>query len=113
MLVVLILHYKIQAFVAILLVSLGLGLAAGMAPDRVLESIATGLGRMMANVAILLVLGAILGRLLDASGAAEVIARTLINAFGTARASLAILAALLLTAPSANAARCTRDASGK
>lgn len=92
-LLVLIIRYKLQAFVALVVVSIGLGLAAGMPPEKVLASVGTGLGKIMTDVAVILALGAMLGRMLDVSGAAEVIARTLINAFGTARASLAILAA--------------------
>src|SRR5262249_36810305 len=53
-------------------------------------------GDILKGVAVILALGAILGRVLDASGAAEVIARTLVNAFGVQRASLAILLAAYL-----------------
>src|SRR5262249_45967631 len=96
LLLVLIIRYQLNAFVALLVVSLGLGLAAGMPPTRVVASIGEGLGKILAGVAILLALGAMLGRMLDVSGAAEVITRTLINAFGASRASLAILAAAYL-----------------
>lgn len=92
-LLVLIIRYKLQAFVALVVVSISLGLAAGMPPEKVLASVGQGLGKIMTDVAVILALGAMLGRMLDVSGAAEVIARTLIKAFGTARASLAILAA--------------------
>jgi gluconate transporter len=92
-LLLLIIRYKLQAFVALLLVGLGLGLAAGLPPVQVVKSVGVGVGDILGKVAILLALGAILGKLLDVSGAAEVIARTLINAFGVERASLAILVA--------------------
>jgi gluconate transporter len=96
LLLVFIIRYQLNAFVALLVVSLGLGLGAGLAPLQVLEEIGTGLSKIMKGVAIILALGAMLGRILDASGAAEVIARTLIRAFGPRRASLAILAAAYL-----------------
>jgi gluconate transporter len=95
-LLVLVIRYQLNAFVALLVVSLGLGLAAGMPPTRVVGSIGDGFGKILAGVAILLALGAMLGRMLDVSGAAEVITRTLINAFGPTRASLAVLAAAYL-----------------
>lgn len=95
-LLVLIIRYRVQAFVALLVVSLGLGLAAGLPPVKVVESIGKGVGEIVAGVAIILALGAMLGRMLDVSGAAEVIARTLVNTFGVARASLAILIASYL-----------------
>src|SRR5437867_2041281 len=96
LLLILIIRYHVNAFVALLVVSLGLGLGAGLGPAKVLGEISTGVGKIMAGVAVILALGAMLGRMLDASGAAEVIARTLISAFGPMRASLAILLAAYL-----------------
>lgn len=93
LLLVLIIRCKLQAFVALLVVSLGLGLAAGMPPGKVLDAIAKGVGEILAGVAIILALGAMLGKMLDASGAAEVIARSLIRTFGVERAPFAILIA--------------------
>lgn len=95
-LLILVVRYKLQAFVALLIVSLGLGLAAGLPPVRVLDAIGKGVGDIMRDVAIILALGAMLGRMLDVSGAAQVIARTLIQTFGVERASLAVLAAAFL-----------------
>lgn len=95
-LLLLIIRYKLNAFVALLVVSLALGLAAGLPPEKTAESFGKGVGDILAGVAILLALGAMLGRMLDASGAAEVIARTLVRAFGATRAPLAILAASYL-----------------
>jgi gluconate transporter len=96
LLLILIIRYKVHAFVALLVVSLALGLAAGLPPARVLAALGRGVGGIMSTVAVILALGAMLGRMLDVSGAAQVIARTLINTFGEARASLAILAAAYL-----------------
>jgi len=96
LLLVFIIRYQLNAFVALLVVSLGLGLGAGLAPAKVLGVIGTGVGNIMAGVAVILALGAMLGRMLDASSAAEVIAPTLIAAFGPKRASLAILVAAYL-----------------
>src|SRR5262249_9578709 len=98
LLLVLIIRFQLNAFVALLVASLGLGLAAGMPPARVVASIGEGLGKILAGVAVLLALGAMLGRVLDVSGAAEVITRTLIRAFGATRAPLAVLAAACLIA---------------
>jgi Gnt-I system low-affinity gluconate transporter len=93
LLLVLIIRWKVQAFIALLVVSLGLGLAAGLRPEKVVESIGKGVGDILAGVAVILALGAMLGRMLDVSGAAEVIARTLVKAVGVSRAPLAILVA--------------------
>jgi gluconate transporter len=96
LLLVLIIRYQLHAFVALLVVSLALGLAAGLPPDRVVAAIGKGVGGILGDVAVILALGAMLGRMLDVSGAAQVIARTLIDTFGAGRASLAILAAAYL-----------------
>src|SRR5262249_40485954 len=89
-------RFKVHAFAALLVVSLALGLAAGLPPERVVGSVRKGVGDIMGGVAVILALGAMLGRMLDVSGAAQAIARTLIDTFGPARASLAILAAAYL-----------------
>lgn len=92
-LLVLIIRYQVHAFLGLLLVSLGLGLLTGMEPGQVVDALGKGAGGILSSVAIILALGAILGRLLEVSGAAEVIAQTLVNALGVQRAPLAILIA--------------------
>ncbi len=93
LLLLLVIRYKFQPFAALLVVSLALGLAAGLPPEKTVGAIAKGVGDILREVAVILALGAMLGRMLEASGAAEVIARTLLSAFGPRRASLAILLA--------------------
>jgi Gnt-I system low-affinity gluconate transporter len=92
-LLVIVIRFQLQAFAALLVVSLGLGLAAGMPPMKVVEAAGRGAGDILKEVAGLLALGAMLGRMLDASGAAEAIAQWLLRVLGTQRASLAILIA--------------------
>jgi gluconate transporter len=96
LLLYLIIRVKFQAFAALLVVSIGTGLAAGMPPEGVLESAGKGIGDILKDVAAVLALGAMLGRMLEASGGAQVIARRLIEAFGVQRASGAILLAAYL-----------------
>jgi gluconate transporter len=95
-LLVLVIRYQVQAFIALLLASLGLGLASGMNPTATIEAMGRGVGDLLAGVMIILALGAILGRMLEASGAAEVIAESLVSAFGEKRASFAMLLASFL-----------------
>jgi gluconate transporter len=92
-LLLLVIRGQVHAFIALLLVSLGLGLAAGLPPDRVVDAMNRGVGDILRDVALLLALGAMLGRMLEASGAAELIARRLIAALGEKNTSLAILLA--------------------
>ncbi|MBI2806195.1 MAG: hypothetical protein HYX68_14535 [Planctomycetes bacterium] len=90
-LLVLIIRFHVHAFIALFVVSLGLGLAVGLPPADVIDAIHRGIGGILRDVAMLLALGALLGRLLETSGAAELIARRIIDAFGKQHASLAIL----------------------
>ncbi len=90
-LLALIIRAQLSAFVALVVVSIGIGLAAGMAPVRVVETVSTGIAKILKEVTVILALGAMLGRILEASGGAEAIAQKLIDAFGQKRASLALL----------------------
>ncbi len=90
-LLVLVIRYQAHPFLVLLGVSLGLGLLAGKPPDQVVDYITKGVGDILREVTLLLALGALLGRMLEASGAAELIAGRLIQTFGTRTTSLAIL----------------------
>src|SRR5437667_9258909 len=74
-LLVLIIRYRVHAFIAMFVVSLGLGLAAGLPPAQVVDVINRGIADILREVLLLLALGAMLGRMLETSGAAELIAR--------------------------------------
>lgn len=87
----LIIRFHWHAFLALTVVSLALGLAGGLSPPRVAEVFSFGVGDILKEVAVLLALGAMLGRLLEVSGAASVIAQTLVDRFGLQRAPLALL----------------------
>jgi gluconate transporter len=92
-LLLLVIRVRMHAFAALVLISLALGLAAGLRPDQLVDALQQGIGEILRNVALLLALGAMLGRILEASGAAELIARRLIALLGDRHASLAILLA--------------------
>ncbi len=99
-LLVLIIRYHVHAFIALLVVSLGLGLAAGLPPAKVVDAFNKGSADILRDVLLLLALGAMLGRMLETSGAAELIARRIMDAFGPKHTSLAIvLAAFLIGIP--------------
>src|SRR5436309_9949692 len=91
-----IIRWQISAFVALITVSIGIGLSAGMAPGAVVETVSKGIGDIMKEVSVILALGAMLGRILEASGGAQIIAQKLVDAFGQKRASLALLLAAYL-----------------
>lgn len=95
-LLVLIMRFKVHAFLALTLVSLLTALATGIAFDQVVPTLLTGFGNTLAAVALLVGLGAMTGRLLEITGGAQVLSDTLIRRFGERRAPFALGAASLL-----------------
>ncbi len=95
-LLVLVIRLRVHAFVALLVVSLALGLAAGLPPARIVDAVNKGVADILREVLLLLALGAMLGRMLETSGAAELIARRVMQAFGAKNTSFAILLAAFL-----------------
>jgi len=63
-----ILGLRIQAFVSLLVVSIGFGIAAGMDPLDAVQSVQNGIGGTLGYVATVVGLGAMFGALLEASG---------------------------------------------
>lgn len=82
LLLLLITKMKVNPFIALLIVSFFVGLSTGMPLDKIIASIQAGLGNTLGFIAIVLGLGTMLGKLMEESGAAERVARTLIRRFG-------------------------------
>jgi H+/gluconate symporter-like permease len=96
LLLTLILALKLHAFLALMISSMALGLAAGMPPDKVLKSIQSGFGDALGFIAVVVGLGAMIGRFLEHSGGGRVLADWLLEKFGTERAAWAMLVAAFL-----------------
>ncbi len=92
----LILYLRMHAFLALMLTSMVLGLACGMGPAKVLKSIQTGFGDALGFIAVVLALGAIIGRFLEHSGGGRALAEWLLEGFGRERAIWAVLASSFL-----------------
>jgi GntP family gluconate:H+ symporter len=92
----LIMKVKLHAFLALVLVSLGVALATRIPLAEVVPTLTMGFGTTLASVALLVGLGAMLGRLLEFSGGAQVLADSLVRRFGEQRAPLALGVAALL-----------------
>jgi GntP family gluconate:H+ symporter len=90
-LIVLIARFKLHPFVALVLVSLGLGVATGMEPRAAVKAFQDGVGNVLGFIAVVLGLGTMLGKLMAESGAATRIATTLIDLFGERRVHWAIM----------------------
>ena len=96
LLLFLILKLRLHAFVSLILVSLLTAFATGIPTDSVVSVLTSGFGSTLATVALLVGLGAMLGRLVETSGGAKVLAETLIRVFGEKRAPLALGVASLI-----------------
>ncbi|MBF4163853.1 GntP family permease [Nocardioides acrostichi] len=95
-LLVLIIGARVHAFLALVVVSLLTALATGVPPDQVVPVMTSGFGSTLASVALLVGLGAMLGRMLELSGGAEVLTESLVQRFGERRAPVALGVASLL-----------------
>src|SRR6516165_4886204 len=95
-LLLLILVGKLHAFLALLISSMFMGLAAGMAPEKVLKSIQNGFGEALGFIAVVLGLGAMIGRFLEYSGGGRALADWLVLKFGKDHAAWAVLVASFL-----------------
>ncbi|HMI43041.1 MAG TPA: GntP family permease [Gemmatimonadaceae bacterium] len=90
-LVVLIARLKLHPFIALVTVSLAMGVAAGMPPVAAVKAFQDGVGNVLGFIAIVVGLGTMLGKMMAESGAATRIATTLIDLFGERRVHWAIM----------------------
>lgn len=89
--IVLCICFKIHAFVSLTAASLFLALTHHMELAKIVMAFEGGLGKTLGFLAPILALGAILGKLMEVSGAAERLARTLINILGQSKAHWAMM----------------------
>jgi len=89
----LVLKLKISAFIALLITAMYVGILAGMPLRSILKSIQDGMGSTLGFVATVVGLGAIFGQMLESSGGAESLARSLIKKFGQEKAPWAMVVA--------------------
>jgi Gnt-I system high-affinity gluconate transporter len=73
---------KVSPFISLLIVAILTGFFLGMKPVEIIKSIENGVGSTLSGLALILCLGAVLGKILESSGAAKKISSTLIKSFG-------------------------------
>lgn len=95
-LLLLIMKFRIHAFIALVIVSVLTAIATGVPAGQLVPTLLQGFGGTLASVALLVGLGAMLGRMLEVSGGAEVLTNALITRFGEKRAPLALSIASLM-----------------
>ncbi|MET4083758.1 Gnt-I system high-affinity gluconate transporter [Pedobacter sp. UYP30] len=82
LLIVLISVFKINAFLAFLIVSFVAGLSLGIPAVKLVGSVEKGIGDILGSLAIIITAGAMLGKLVAESGAAQKIAKVSMDVFG-------------------------------
>jgi gluconate:H+ symporter, GntP family len=96
LLLLLIIQFKLHAFISLVLVSVLTAIAAGIPLGDIPDALMFGFAGTLGEVALLVAFGAMLGKLLEITGGAQVLADTLIARFGDRRAPLALGVASLL-----------------
>jgi Gnt-I system high-affinity gluconate transporter len=82
LLVLLITWGKINPFLAFLVVSIIAGISTGIPVENIGKSLQKGIGDMLGSLVIVIALGAMLGKIVAESGAAQRIASVMMNIFG-------------------------------
>lgn len=86
-------RWNVNAMLALLLAALFIGFLEGFPPLDVLATIQSGFGSTLGSLAIIVVFGAVIGKLMVESGAAHQIAKTLIDKFGIRFVKIAMVIA--------------------
>lgn len=92
-LLILIMVFKLNTFISLIIVSFGVALVLGIPVDSIVKTIEAGLGGTLGHLALIFGLGAMLGKLIADSGGAQRIAMTLVNKFGEKNIQWAVVAA--------------------
>ncbi|QBI21683.1 GntP family permease [Egibacter rhizosphaerae] len=88
--IVLIIRTRIDAFIALLLAAIAVGLIAGLPMGATTEAIVTGFGNTLGSIGIVIGLGVMIGKLLEVSGGADSLANAFLRAVGRGRESWAM-----------------------
>lgn len=112
LLLLLIIRFKMQAFYALILVSIVVGIAAGLpmttipasgdTPEQlgIIQAIIAGVGGTLGSVAVLVALGSMLGKIIELSGGADALAGKFTKWLGPKRVGIAlVIAAGILAIP--------------
>ncbi|WP_256844359.1 MULTISPECIES: GntP family transporter [unclassified Pantoea] len=99
-LLLLVIKAKVHPFVALLIVSLLVAIATGIPAEKIMETIITGMGGLLGHITIIIVLGAMLGAIIEASGGAKSLAQRFSKTLGLKRTVAALtMAAFILGIP--------------
>lgn len=89
-LLLLIIKFKVQAMVSILLGAIVIGLGSGMPYDDIVTAVNDGIGNTLKGIALLVGLGSMFGAILEVSGGAQTLAVSMVKWFGDKKAAWAL-----------------------
>jgi H+/gluconate symporter-like permease len=88
--VVMIVRFKFNPVISLVVGSAYLGLAVGLGPEKTIDAITTGFGDIMAKVGLLIAFGVLMGAMLQQTGAIQRLVATLLKVFGPKRMPYAL-----------------------
>lgn len=91
LLFLLIVLFRVNAFISFIIVTIVIGIGQGMKLDVIVNSIEEGIGNTLGFLVLILGLGAMLGKLVAESGAAQQITNGLIKFFGVKNTKVAVM----------------------
>ncbi|MBK4147764.1 GntP family permease [Corynebacterium macginleyi] len=95
-----VIYFKLHAFLTLLVVSALTALAAGIPLEGIVPTMTQSFSSTLGSVALLVGLGAMIGRLVEASGGAQSLADAMVHRFGENEAPLALgIASLIMGFP--------------
>lgn len=99
-LLILVIVVRLQAFIALLLASIFVAIIGGIPIGEIASAIQDGMGSTLGYIAIVVGIGAMFGELLQVSGGAERIARSMLKKFGESKAQWALgITGLIVSTP--------------
>ena len=90
LLLLLIIKFKIHPVLSLLISALFIGLGAGMPVPTLVSTVEKGAGEPLQGLILLIGLGSLFGGILEMSGGAQCVARTLVNRFGEKKSGIAL-----------------------
>lgn len=90
LLLALIIKFKLHPVISMMIAAIVIGAGAGMPLHLISETVEKGVGKTLQGIALLIGLGSMFGGILEVSGGAQKIAKTLINKLGQKKAGWAL-----------------------
>ncbi len=91
LLFLMVIRFKIHAFISLMIISILVGIMTGMPLMNIIQSVQDGMGDILGFIAIVIGIGSIFGEILQVSGGAESLSKTMLRKFGEERSSWALM----------------------